>query len=82
MDDHDGTERVLPFLAGLVLGAAIGAGVALLTAPQPGTRTRKRIRRAAHTLKDGAVDRWDDLADDMKQRVDDTVRAARKRLPT
>ncbi|MEZ4417815.1 MAG: YtxH domain-containing protein [Gemmatimonadota bacterium] len=82
MDYQEDNERVLPFVAGLLLGAAIGAGVALLTAPQTGTRTRKQLKRAANDLRDGAVDRWDDLADDMKRRVDDTVKAARRRLPS
>jgi len=42
----------------LVLAAAIGVGVGLLVAPQPGTKTRKvlqkRLRKGAGRLKEGA----------------------------
>jgi gas vesicle protein len=79
MDDDDGTH-VFSFLSGLALGAVIGAGVALLTAPQSGRRTRRRLRRAAVDLKDTASDRWDELAQDMKVKVDDAVRGARGRF--
>lgn len=66
------------FVSGLLLGAAIGAGVAYLTAPQSGRRTRKKIRRAADDVRHSAEDRWDELADDVKARVEDAVRSARK----
>lgn len=81
MEYQEENARIVSFISGLILGAALGAGIALLTAPQPGTRTRKKIRRAANQLRDGATDRWDDLAEEMKSRVDDTVKSARRRLP-
>ena len=77
-DEEAGTH----FLAGVLVGAVLGAAVALLTAPQPGHRTRRRIRRVAGNLRDGASDRWEDLADEIKGRVDETVKGARKRLPS
>ena len=45
--EYDHEAQVLNFLSGLVLGAVIGAGVALLTAPESGNRTRRRIRKVA-----------------------------------
>jgi gas vesicle protein len=80
--DYDDQAQLTGFVSGLLLGAVLGVGIALLTAPQSGTRTRKRLRRAATDFRHGAVDRWDDLADDLKRRVDDTVRTARKRIPS
>ena len=77
--DHD--RQVFNFVSGLILGAVIGAGVALLAAPQSGQRTRRRIKRAAGDLKHTAADRWDALADDVKERVDDAIQGAKKRLP-
>ncbi len=44
------------FLAGLMLGAAVGAGVALLLAPESGDRTRRAIRRRVRGLSDDAAD--------------------------
>jgi len=81
MEYQEEDARIFAFVSGLILGAALGAGIALLTAPQPGTRTRRKIRRAATSLRAGATDRWDDLAEEMKQRVDETVKSARRRLP-
>lgn len=78
-DEH--SSQVMNFVSGLILGAVIGAGIALLTAPESGRRTRRRIRRTASDVKDTASDRWDELADDVKGRVDDALRVARKRIP-
>ena len=77
---YENNEQVFNFVSGLLLGAAIGAGIAMLTAPQSGRRTRKKIRRAAGDLKFEAGDRWDELADDVKARVDDAVRSARTKM--
>jgi gas vesicle protein len=79
-DEH--SSQVVNFVSGLVLGAVIGAGVALLTAPESGRRARKRLRRVAHDVRGTAGDRWDELADEVKGRVDDAVKGARKRFPT
>lgn len=78
--EYDHEAQVFNFVSGLVLGAVIGAGVALLTAPQSGRRTRRRIRRAADDLKETASDRWDDLADEVKVRVDDALEGAKKKF--
>ena len=67
--------------AGIGIGlTVIGAGIALLTAPQPGRRTRRRLKRGARELRDTATDRWEDLADDMKGKVDEAIQGARKRI--
>ena len=73
-------DQLVGFVAGLLLGAAIGATAALLTAPGSGRKTRKRLGRAATDIRKGAGDRWDDLADEVKTRVDDAISGARKRL--
>ncbi len=66
----------LSFLAGLVLGAAIGAGVALLTAPQSGKRTRRKLQRAAEGVRSSATDRWNDFTGDVRS----VVKGGRRRL--
>jgi gas vesicle protein len=52
-------ERTSSILVALVVGAAVGAGVALLLAPQSGKRTRKQIADLAEDLKDYAADLTD-----------------------
>ncbi|HXV99950.1 MAG TPA: YtxH domain-containing protein, partial [Anaerolineae bacterium] len=44
------------FFAGLVVGGLVGAGLALLLAPQSGEETRGQIRATSFGLKDGAVE--------------------------
>jgi gas vesicle protein len=40
------------FFSGLIMGAAIGAVVALLYAPQPGTETRRMVKDKASEIKE------------------------------
>jgi gas vesicle protein len=80
--DYDDEARAFNFAAGLLLGAAIGAGVALLMAPDSGRKTRRRIRRVAGDFADTSQDRWGELSDDVRTRVDDAVKVARRRLNT
>jgi gas vesicle protein len=78
--DHDHEARTANFLSGVILGAVLGAGIALLMAPASGTKTRRRIRRVASDAKGAAGDRFDEFADDVKNKMEDAVQAARKRL--
>ena len=80
---ESGDERqALSFVSGLVLGAVIGAGVAILTAPQPGRKTRKKLKKVARRARGQTTNRLDELATELKMRVDETVTAARDRLPS
>lgn len=78
--EYENDTQLINFVSGLLLGAAVGAGIALLTAPQSGRHTRRKIRRAADDIRVGAEDRCDELADEVKARVDDAVKGARKKL--
>ena len=51
--------------AGLLVGALVGAGAALLLAPQSGHETRAAIRRRAVGARYRATDAWDDLANEL-----------------
>ena len=70
------------FVAGLALGIVIGAGVALLSAPEAGRRTRRRLRRMAHDVRDQAGDRWDEVSTEVRDRVGRAVGTAKKRIRT
>lgn len=48
----EGTSRVKPVLGGLLLGGLIGAGTALLFAPQSGEQTRTAIQNKTMELRD------------------------------
>jgi gas vesicle protein len=73
---YDEESGALSFISGLLLGAVIGASVALLAAPHEGRKTRKRLVRAVGGARSAAEDRWDDIADDVRS----AVKAGRKRI--
>ena len=77
---YDQDANAINFVSGFLLGAAVGAGIALLDAPEPGNRTRGRIRRVAGELRETATDQIDDFAEDVKSRVDDAVRGAKRKF--
>ena len=58
------------FLAGLVVGGVVGAGVALLLAPQSGEAIRSQIRDKSFELKDGAVEGRAGVGQRAQARVD------------
>jgi len=78
--EYEHEAQVFNFMAGLILGAVIGAGIAVLTTPEAGKRTRRRIRRAASDIRGTAEERLEELSDEMKGRVDEVVKVARKRF--
>lgn len=66
-----------------LLGAALGAGVALLFAPQDGEETRAQIRRNARRVKRRArdiVDTGRNMVDDLERQGRSAVKDARSAL--
>ena len=53
-DDAGAAAASGGFLTGLLLGALLGAGAALLFAPQRGVRTRRQIGRRVKEVRDRA----------------------------
>ena len=78
--EYEDEARLFNFLAGLVFGAVIGAGVTLVLAPDSGKKTRRRLRRVAGDLRGTAADRWDEIAEEVRGRVDEALQGARNRL--
>ena len=60
MDGEGGNGKARTFAAGLILGALVGAGLALLLAPQSGADTRRSLARRARRLADDARDRYEE----------------------
>lgn len=78
-------ERDEPGIGTLLLGVAIGAGIALLLAPRSGAETRliieRRARRAGERVRSVASDVADNVtsqANDVRDRVTQRVGAARR----
>ena len=72
-------KHVAIFGAGLALGITLGAGVALLTAPQSGAETRAGIRRGARNaggaVRGASGDAWHGVQAEMRR----LTRALRRR---
>ena len=68
------------FIFGLVLGGLLGAGVALLTAPDRGSVVRRRIRTRFSDLHDDARDHLDDWRDEARREVGKQRRRVRDRM--
>ena len=68
------------FAAGLAVGALLGAGSALLTAPQTGIETRLALKRRARTARVRAEDRWDDLGRELRAATRRGRRNLRRRM--
>lgn len=66
---HDAGETKKVALA-FLLGGLIGAGIALLYAPQSGSETRKDIAKTARKLKRKTVELVDDTIDSMSDLVE------------
>jgi hypothetical protein len=59
-------ERVAVFGTGISLGAALGAGIALLFAPSSGEEMRAAIARRSARLAHQGHDVWADLRDELE----------------
>jgi gas vesicle protein len=74
-DDHPYVviEKRSGSVGSFLFGLAVGAGVALLMAPQSGAATRREIRRGARRVKRAAGD----VASDVREKVTGTFEQAR-----
>jgi gas vesicle protein len=63
--EREGGGGVGPF----ILGALVGAGLALLFAPQSGEETQKEIKAGALRLRDAAQDRAREVQHDLEDRL-------------
>lgn len=68
-------------MTGFMIGALVGAGVALLLAPASGTETRRRLGETTKRLRDQAKDRMGqakDLMHDVKEDAMSAVESGRE----
>ena len=57
--ERGGASGIAGFAVGMVLGALLGAGFALLYAPERGEKTRRQLKRRIRRLREEAEDGLD-----------------------
>jgi len=78
MTDRSGSDFG-SFLSGFLMGGLIGAGVALLMAPQSGEETRKLIRDKGIEFRDQATETIEEAAAEARARADELTKLAKER---
>lgn len=77
-DEEHEAGRVLAFLGGIVVGALVGAGVALLLAPERGEIARRQVQRKFSDLKEGAREQLEGAREQLEDWRDDAHRELRR----
>ena len=73
-------ERRSGGFGAFLLGALVGAGIALLYAPRSGQETRDELRQGARRLRDSAEDTVRQVQDSVTGTVDDVRREVNHRI--
>lgn len=73
---YDDENAGASFVAGMIVGVAIGAGLALLLAPQSGRRMRRTLARRVEDVTDDAAGRLGDVTGDLRS----AVKAGRRKM--
>jgi gas vesicle protein len=72
--------RILSLISMFIVGGLLGAGVALLMAPQSGRRTRLKIRDKGIELRERAAETAEDTRHRASHTLDDLASSTRERV--
>jgi gas vesicle protein len=78
MAKHDENGSVMSVLSAFVLGSLIGAGVALLMAPQSGEETRRQLRDRGVEMRDRAEDTMEETRHRAEKTLDQVADRAKQ----
>lgn len=84
-NNHDEKSVFVNFLAGMGLGALVGAVAALLMAPKPGSETRQDLANAAEEMKVKAskvAQNLSESSEDLLKKSKEMIGATREKVQT
>lgn len=73
---NSGSNSGFAFIAGLVVGGAVGAIAGLLFAPETGEETRKKVAVKSKEWADDMYNKFDDLKDSVTEVLEDVKQGA------
>lgn len=76
----EGDGSPAAFVAGIAIGALLGAGIALMLAPDAGPRTRKKVGRRVRSMSDRALEELEEATREQRRSLRRGVGRKRKRL--
>jgi gas vesicle protein len=77
MNDQD-LERGMSNMTSFIMGAALGAGIALLLAPDRGSETRRRVGQTMKRVGSQVNDHFGDMKENVRSAVDSGREAFRR----
>ena len=69
MEKRNGFSDAMSTIGAMLLGAFIGAGIALLMAPKPGSQLRSELREGATRVGERLSEAGQDVAESVKSRI-------------
>ncbi|MGH7657274.1 MAG: YtxH domain-containing protein, partial [Gemmatimonadales bacterium] len=78
-DENEGSGMAT-FIAGVAVGAVLGATVALLMAPESGEKTRRRVGKQVRAVRKDAAGHLEELRERGGRELRDRGSVARKRF--
>ncbi len=77
---NESSNSGFAFIAGLVVGGAVGALAGLLFAPQTGEETRRQLGEKTKEVADDLYDKFDDFKESMTDVVEEVKRGTAETL--